>query len=164
MRRLVVTLVALCLAIAAGTLFMAVAGLAAAATRDIAIDLGLTQLMLLLAGMAQGDGPDAVWSVVALAFWLTTVAVLVLPAVVTAVGGELFGTGSFVFYSGGSALIATAIAWLGHAGQSSPRGGSGEPKLLLLVFLTGAVSGLVYWALAGRHAARLDRPLPPAMR
>lgn len=159
MRRLVVTLVALCLAIAAGTLFMAIAGLAVPATRDLAIDLSLTQLLLTLAGMSQGDSPDLIWSVVALTFWFTTLAILVLPAVVTAISGEIFGTGSVVFYSGGSAAVATAIAWLGRT--AGARAGPGEPKLLLLVFLTGAVSGLVYWLLAGRHAGRLDEPLPP---
>lgn len=148
MRRLFLSLVAFLVAITAGTLFLAVAGLAVPETRDLAVDLSLGPLVVSVMGMVHGDSPDRVWSVVALTFWILAVAILVLPLAVTAVVGGFARLGSFAFYGGATGLLATAVAFLGHPAGERP--GASETNVMLLVFLTGAVTGLVYWALAGR--------------
>jgi hypothetical protein len=150
MRRLFILLVGLVLAITAGTLFMAVAGLVVPATRELAADISLGPLLLSLMGMAHGDSPDRVWSMVALTFWVLAVAILVVPTLVTAVVGEFGRWRSFAYYGAVTGALATAIAFLGHPAGERPDGA--EIKVMLLVFLTGAVSGLVYWAVAGRSA------------
>jgi hypothetical protein len=159
MRRLFISLIALVLAIAAGALFLAVAGLAVPDTRELAADISIGRLLLSLAGIANGAPPDQVWSVVAIAFWALAASLLVLPPLVTAIVGEIGGTRSFVFYGGLSGLLAAAIAWLGHPAATPPD--PADSKVLLLVFLTGAVAGLVYWALAGRTAGHPAGPGDP---
>ncbi|MFO1150772.1 MAG: hypothetical protein U1E62_20545 [Alsobacter sp.] len=150
MRRLFVVVVALVLAIAAGAIFLAVAGLAVPETRELAADISLGQVLLTMAGIAHGAPPDQVWSVVALTFWILALFVLVLPPVLAGLVGEVAGARSFVFYGGLSGALAAGIAWLGHPAATPPD--AADTKVLLLVFLTGAVAGLVYWALAGRTA------------
>jgi hypothetical protein len=86
------------------------------------------------------------------AFMALASAVILLPPVIVAAVGEVGRTGSYVWYGGGAGVLTAAIAWLGH-----PRGTAGPDDgtaVLLLLFLTGVVSGLVYWAVAGRGAAR----------
>lgn len=147
-------MIALPLAIAAGALFLAVAGLAVPATRELAADVSIGRLLLTVAGIADGAPPDQVWSVVALAFWALAASILVLPPLVTAVVGAMAGSRSFAFYGGLAGVLAAGIAWLGHPATTAPD--TADSKVLLLVFLTGAVSGLVYWAIAGRAAGRSD--------
>lgn len=158
MRQVFLALVGLVLAITAGALFMAVAGLVVPATRELAADISLGPILLSLMGMANGDSPDRVWSVVALTFWILAVAILVVPPVVTAVAGAFGGWRSSTFYGAATGLVAAAIAFLGHPAGERPDGA--ETKVLLLVFLTGAVSGLVYWAVAGRSAGRTPTDAP----
>jgi hypothetical protein len=150
MRRLFIVVVALVLAIAAGAIFLGVAGLAVPATRELAADISLGQVLLTMVGIANGAPPDQVWGVVALTFWVLALFVLVLPPVLAGLVGEIAGARSFVFYGGLSGALAAGIAWLGHPAATPPD--AADTKVLLLVFLTGAVAGLVYWALAGRSA------------
>lgn len=147
-------MIALPLAIAAGALFLAVAGLAVPATRELAADVSLGRLLLTIAGIADGAPPDQVWSVVAQAFWALAASILVLPPLATAVVGAMAGSRSFAFYGGLAGVLAASIAWLGHPATTPPD--TADSKVLLLVFLTGAVSGLVYWVIAGRAADRSD--------
>ena len=148
MRRLFVIVIALVLAIAAGALFLAVGGLVVPAAREFAADLGVGPLLYTVLGIAHGDAPDRVWAVVATTFWILATAILVLPPLLTAVIGQAAGLRSFVWYGGVSGLLAAGIAWMGHPAGVRPD--ETETKLFLLLFLTGAVAGLVYWALAGR--------------
>jgi drug/metabolite transporter superfamily protein YnfA len=156
LRRFFAVIAALVLAVAAGALFLAFGGLAVPATREFAADIGFSQILLTLLGMANGDAPDRVWGVVATTFWLLASAILVIPPVVAAMVGEAAGLRSFAWYGGASGLLAAGIAWLGHPAGVRPD--AAETKLLLLLFVTGAVAGLVYWAIAGRTAGSDIRP------
>ena len=148
MRRFFSVIAALILAIAAGALFLAVGGLAVPAAREFAADLGIGPIVLTILGMAHGDSPDRVWEVVATTFWILATAILVLPPVLAAVIGQAAGLRSFVWYGGVSGALAAGIAWMGH--PTGVRPDEAETKLFLLLFLAGAVAGLVYWAFAGR--------------
>ncbi|MHB2165506.1 hypothetical protein [Alsobacter sp. R-9] len=152
MRRILVVIVGLILAWSAGTLFLSIGGLMVPATRELAADLTLGSILTALASMAASDSPDRVWMAVAVAFWTLTAALLLLPPFIAAVVGEVAGARSFVWYAGLSGLLTAATAWIGHTRGVGPD--PTETKLLALLFLTGAVSGLVYWMVAGRGAGR----------
>lgn len=152
MRRALLVIAGLVLAWAAGTVFLAIGGLAVPATRELAADLTIGSVLAALAALASTDSPDRVWLAVAVAFWTLTAALLILPPLVSALVGELAGARSFVWYAGASGALTAAIAWIGHAGGHGPN--LAETKLLMLLFLTGAVAGLVYWMVAGRSGGR----------
>jgi hypothetical protein len=152
MRRLFVCILAFVVAIAAGMLFLAIAGLVVPETRELATDMSLGPFLLSVVGMAHGDSPDRVWSIVALTFWILALAVLVVPPAVTAIVGEFGGFRSVSYYGAATGLLAAAIAFLGHPAGERPD--TSEGKVMLLIFLTGAVTGIIYWALAGRGAGR----------
>jgi hypothetical protein len=150
MRRLMVIVVGLAFAVTAGFLFLFVAGMMVPEARDLAFDLTRLSIFVTAASMAQSGAPDQVMGQFAFGLWLLTTAILVGPPVVAAIVGELGGWRSFAWYGGASGLIAAAIAFLGHSSARLPN--AAENKIMLLLFVTGAVSGLVYWAIAGRSA------------
>lgn len=156
MRRMFVVVVGLAVAMAAGLVFLAVGGLIVPATRELAADVSLGGILALFSALAGSDAPDRVWSAVALAFWTLAAALIVLPPLVAAIVGEVAGMRSFVWYGGSAGVLTAAIAWLGHTASHGPD--PTETKLLLLLFLTGAVAGLVYWAIAGRGAGEVTEP------
>jgi hypothetical protein len=150
MRRFVLVLVGLAFAIAAGFLFLLVGGLAVPETRELAADLTLFSLFLTAVDVAQSGAPDQAMGAVAVGLWLLTTAILVAPPLVAAVIGELAGWRSFVWYGASAGVLAAALAFLGH--PLGARINPAETRVMLLLFLTGALSGLVYWAIAGRTA------------
>ncbi len=151
MRRLVLVVVGLAFAVTAGFLFLLIGGLAVPETRELAADLTLFSLFTAAAGVAQSGAPDQAMSAVAVGLWFLTTAVLVAPPFVAAVIGELAGWRSFVWYGASAGVLAAARAFLGH--PLGARLDPAETRVMLLLFLTGAVSGLVYWAIAGRSAS-----------
>src|SRR5689334_18272102 len=114
MRRLFLGLIGLTLAIPAGAVFLAVAGMLAPETRDLAGDLTVASAIALLSSALNGEGPDLAFAMAAGGFWALTTAVLCLPPILTAAVGAAAGVGSYVWYAGGSGVLAVAIAWLGH--------------------------------------------------
>ncbi|GGH30053.1 hypothetical protein GCM10007036_40400 [Alsobacter metallidurans] len=156
MRRLVLGLFGLVLAIPAGALFLVIGGLAVPETRELAADLTLTSVFALFAALLNAEGPDTVWAVAAGAFWALTTALLVLPPVLTALIGAAAGLSSYVWYAGGAGLLTIAIAWFGRASGATLD--SADVKLLSLLFLTGAAAGFVYWAVAGREMGPVSDP------
>jgi hypothetical protein len=152
MRRLLVMILGLAIAIAAGFVFLLAAGMTLPETRDLAFDLTRLSIFVTAAGMAQSGAPDQVAGQFAFALWLLTTAILVAPPALAALMGELAGWRSFAWYGGASGLLAAAIAFLGHPGTRATS--AAENKIMLLLFVTGAISGLVYWAIAGRSTGR----------
>jgi len=77
-------------------------------------------------------------------------AILVLPVVLVAVGTELFRLRSGLIQSGLTGLLAALLplAMLGMARTPSAR----ELQVVAALFLVGAVTGFVYWVIAGRGA------------
>lgn len=150
MRRFVLVLVGLAFAVTAGFLFLLIGGLAVPETRELAADLTLFSLFVTAADVARSGAPDQAMGAVAVGLWLLTTAVLVAPPLVAAVIGELAGWRSFVWYGASAGVFAVALAFLGH--PLGARFDPAESRVMVLLFLTGAVSGLVYWVIAGRSA------------
>ena len=158
MRRLFLGVLGLVLAIPAGALFLIIGGLAVPEVRELASDLTLAGVFAFFDAVLTGPGPDTVGAVAAGAFWALATALLVLPPIMMAIIGAAAGLRSYVWYAGGGGLLAVAIAWLGRApGEVLD---PSDTKLLSLLFLTGAVSGFVYWAVAGREMGSVSGPAP----
>ena len=158
MRRLLLAIVGLILAIPAGAVFLAVGGLAVPETRELAADLTLNGVFAMASALLNAQGPDTVWAVAAGAFWALTTALLVLPPILVAAIGGAAGLSSYVWYAGGGGLLTIAIAWLGRTSGAGLD--QSNVKLLSLLFLTGAVSGFVYWAVAGREMGPVSATAP----
>ncbi|MBV9751136.1 MAG: hypothetical protein JO188_01315, partial [Hyphomicrobiales bacterium] len=96
--------------------------------------------------------------------WGATLAVVVAPVLLTAMIGEAARLRSFIWYVAAPAVLTALTPWLARgaraAGSSAIRDAAtrsaqtqaDEARLALLLFLSGAVSGFIYWAIAGRDA------------
>ncbi|MBB4019161.1 hypothetical protein GGR16_004208 [Chelatococcus caeni] len=155
--RLAVVAFALGAAITAGFIFMVIAGLGEPAMHELIAGLGFAGFFALFDAIMSEGAPDAAALAIGAALWTMALMVLVLPPVVAAVVGEIGGWRSFVWYGGASGAISAAVPWAAGAG----RAGEGELRITLLLFLTGTLSGLVYWLIAGRTAG-VERGEPPA--
>ncbi|GJE08532.1 MULTISPECIES: hypothetical protein [Methylobacterium] len=126
--------------------WLARAGLAGLdALSDLSAGLPPESLALLAAGLAQA-----------------LFALLVVPPVAVALIGEVAGLRALAWYGAATGLLTAAIPWLV---RGAPRAGgeaarlAAEGRLTALLFVAGAVAGLVYWVVAGRGAgASADRP------
>jgi hypothetical protein len=61
-----------------------------------------------------------------------------------------------LWYAGGAGAVTALLPWLGRArvGRFAEAALQAEGRITALLFLTGATTGLVYWAIAGRSAGR----------
>jgi hypothetical protein len=83
----------------------------------------------------------------------------VAPPALVGLIGEVAGLRRLAWYAGGTAALTAAIPWLmrGAARIASPA----EIHVSLVLALTGAVAGLVYWMVAGQSAGKSQRAEPP---
>jgi hypothetical protein len=84
-----------------------------------------------------------------------------MPVVFIGLIGEIAQSRSFIWYIGGTGLCTALIPWLIRGFRHMDRATSvnqAELHFAMLFFLTGAMSGLTYWAIAGRGVCQ-DRPL-----
>ncbi|WP_414472699.1 hypothetical protein [Microvirga sp. M2] len=84
---------------------------------------------------------------------------LVLPPLVIAVIGEALKIRSLVWYAVATGVFTASVPWIlrGAARVANPA----ELHVSAILGLTGAVAGLVYWAIAGRDAGGRGAPPPP---
>ncbi|NIX75362.1 hypothetical protein [Microvirga terricola] len=77
---------------------------------------------------------------------------LVFPALLVAVIGEAVRARSLIWYGGATGVLTAAVPWIlrGSAHVAAP----GELHVSAVLGLTGAVTGLVYWLVAGRDTGR----------
>lgn len=108
-----------------------------AALSDFGGGLSPETILLLFAGLAQA------------AF-----ALLVVPPVLVAAIGETLRVRALAWYGGGCGLLTALLPWLVR-GAVRPRADqiAAEGRVTALLFVAGAVAGLVYWFVAGRHGA-----------
>lgn len=145
---------ALVLAIPAGTLALAAGVFLDPSFREAFGRLGLVGLLAGLSDLAAGVPPEvAVMAAVGLAQALGLL--LILPPALTALVGEPLGLRSPVWYGGASGGLTALLPWLARGGAAPPSGSQAavaEMRLAGILLLAGAVSGLVYWLIAGRTA------------
>jgi hypothetical protein len=166
--RLILIPTGLVLGAAAALVFLPVAALFDPVTREAGAAIGSFGIMAALAnatGAAEGE-------VAAFGAAIATglAAICVVPLVLTALIGEVARVRSLVWYAGATGLISAAMPYILRAGlRTKSLAGDdanlAEQRFLLLFFLTGALAGFIYWAVAGRGGLREPMPrqrdLPP---
>lgn len=151
--RLLLAAFALVMAIPAGTLALAAGVFLDPSFREAFGRLGLVGLMAGLTDLADGLPPEvAVMAALGLAQALGLL--LILPPTLAALIGETLGLRSPVWYGGASGGLTALLPWLARGGAAPPSGSeaAAEARLTAILLLAGAVSGLVYWLIAGRSA------------
>lgn len=167
--RLFLLVLGLVVAIPFGTVALAIGVALEPAARELAGTLGFATLWSILADLAAGEVPDERAVALFTAFSTAVFALLVAPPALVAVIGEVLGWRAFLWYAVATGAVTAALPWAGRA-----RGGlagfsdaalAAEGRLTLVLFLAGAVTGTVYWLIAGRGAGR-PRPsaAPGALR
>src|SRR5260370_24370477 len=160
LRRLFLVPTGLTLAIAAGFIFLLIAGLAEPAGRKVLEGVGWIFLLAVRADAMQGDPPGSFLVLATKIIWGATLAIVVVPVLLTALIGEVARLRSFIWYVVAPAVLTAAIPWLARgaraAGSAAIRDAAtrraetqaDEARLALLLFLAGALSGVISLARA----------------
>jgi hypothetical protein len=158
--RAIAVLFGLAVALGAAVVFLPFAALFDPATREAAglVLSAFGALAMHNAGLSPAAGSEAMTGLAAL-IWSVALVICVLPLVVTALIGEALRLRSVIWYAGVTGFCAAAAPWLVRAVRHMERTTSASPhemRLALLFFLTGVVSGFVYWLISGRRAGLAD--------
>lgn len=167
LRRFFVVVFGIACAMAAAFVFLPLMGLSDPALKAAGIGLivfnAFSVLFSAMAGVA-GASFSLAWLVI----WWVALAVLGAPIIITALIGETMRLRSLVYYMALPAVLAALMPFiLDWTGDVETAAGIymarlPENRLILLLFLTGAVAGFVYWLAAGRRAGLTEAPGAPA--
>lgn len=161
--RLFLLVLGLAVAIPFGTVALAIGVALEPAAREIAGTLGFATLWSIFSDLAAGEPPDERAVALFTAFSTAVFALLVAPPALVAVIGEVLGWRAFLWYSVATGAATAALPWAGRArgglSRFSDTALAAEGRLTLILFVTGAVTGVVYWLVAGRGAGGA-RPVP----
>lgn len=152
---------ALLAALAASGLFFLVAALADPVVGSLAGHTLFVGFWRLMDAVTASERPDQVIEGALAGVGRLTGALFVVPPLLVALVGEVAGWRRLLWYAGATALLAGAMPWLlrGSARAASPD----EIRVGIVLALTGAAAGFVYWLIAGRGAGaaqRLSGPMP----
>ena len=159
LRRMVVMSFGFIVAASVGALFLPLAALFDPVVREVGLDALASGFFAAFDDeMRQGD-PAVGVAALGFVFWSILIAVCALPLAVSALIGEIAGVRSWIWYVAASGFLAAASPWIARATHGLARGRHASPlelRIAALFFLTGAVTGWVYWLIArrGRGAAR----------
>ena len=162
MRRIVIVLCGFAVAVGVGSVFLVVAALFDPATRDAGFAATINGLFLIIDAALDNDAPEEAVFALAAAARAVVIAVCVAPLAVVASIGEAAGARALVWYSGACGLFAAAAPWIARAARGLDVTKSTTPaeaRFVLLFFLTGVVTGAIYWLIA---APAKRPPLPDA--
>ena len=85
---------------------------------------------------------------------LIAAAVIFAPLVAVALIGEIARTRTLLWYAGATGLLSGAAPWIARATRKMATAMTASPaetRIALILFLTGATAGLIYWFIAGRN-------------
>jgi hypothetical protein len=156
--RLLLLTVGLGLAIPFGFLALLVGVTLDPAARDLLGALGLASVEAIVSDLADGVPADAEAFSFVVELWAGLTTLLVAPPAFAALVGEVAGWRSFAWYGGAAGALAAALPWLSRSRMTEPALPA-EGRITALLFLAGAVSGLVYWLVAGHSAGRAASPV-----
>ena len=154
--RLLLTFVGLACASAAAPIFLPIAIIFDPLVQQIASHVPADHWFDILSGLVNDEDPEETIGTLFQLVWTVGMLVCVAPVTITALIGGVSGARSQLFYAGLSGLLAAAMPWVLRASRFAERGiqaSSAETHLTAMLFLTGAVAGLVYWLIAARSAA-----------
>ncbi len=112
----------------------------------------LNTLALSLAMAGASTGPVMMAALHGL--WLAVLALCFAPVTIAALVGEAAGRRSLVLVAGLSGVLASAMPTFARVsgGLEAASGGPLAQRLTIILFLTGAGAGFVYWLVADRAA------------
>ncbi|MEJ0096613.1 MAG: hypothetical protein WDN46_25370 [Methylocella sp.] len=148
LRRAIVGLFGLVIAIATGLIVLPVAALLDPTTRQI----GAAFAEAAVHTLAWSDSAQATASTLAQFLWTAIMAVCVVPVVIAVLIGEIARVRSFLWYAGATGALAASAPWLARAVFHTQNAVSASPEELrfaFVFFVTGAASGFVFWLIAG---------------
>jgi hypothetical protein len=155
LRRLVVMLFGVVVAIGAALLVLPVAALVDPVTRNAGFAVAEFVAVSLMSAEPEGFLKAGEWM---LYFgWAAIMAICVMPLVFSVLLGEIAKVRSFLWYAGATGLIAASAPWVFRAAFHLSKATSASPEELrfaVVFFITGSVSGAVYWLIAGEPGLR----------
>lgn len=155
LRRALVVLAGLACGMAAAFVFLPIAAMADPAMREVGAIVALLAFLGVLIG-AFHDMVTQGFAILAFLLYMMAIIVAAAPLTIAALIGEAARLRSLVWYGGASGALAAVLPFAIRFDEVVPaREGAHVPatRLALVFFLTGAVAGLVYWAVAGRGRA-----------
>jgi hypothetical protein len=151
--RFLLLAIGLGLAIPFGFLALLVGVMLDPAARDLLGTLSLASVEAIVADLAEGGLADAESLSLFVELWAGLTTLVVAPPTFAALVGEVAGWRSFAWYGGAAGALAAALPWLARS-RMAEAALPAEGRITGLLFLAGAVSGLVYWLVAGHSAGR----------
>ena len=155
LRRSAGMIFAIGVAIGAGLMFLPVAALVDPVTRKS----GFALILFAAAAVADAGFADSLHgsSLAKLTdvVWMAAAAVCAVPVVAVALLGEAAKARAFLWYAGATGFAAASSPWVLRAAFHLPETtehDSAELHFALVFFLSGLISGSIYWLLAGRDA------------
>lgn len=160
LRRLIVMAFGFVIAAGVGAVFLVVSALFDPLTREVGLTSVVAGLFAIVGeALDQGD-PEGAFAAFGFVVWAVIVATCAAPLAVAALLGEAAGARSLIWYSGVSGLLAGASPWIARAAKGLERAqhvNEAESRLALLFFLTGALTGAIYWLIAAPPERRPAR-------
>jgi len=153
LRRAVVMAFGFIVAAGCGAMFLPVAALVDPATRDAGAVAAMAGFFAFFNEAMDGGAPGATLAALGFALYAIVIAVCVAPLAAAALIGELAHVRSLAWYSGASGFLAAASPWIARAARGldpARRANPLEARIALLFFLAGALTGAIYWLIAGR--------------
>jgi hypothetical protein len=157
LRRIFVMSFGFVLAASCGALFLPIAALSDPTVREVGFEAVVGGVFAMLDETARQGDPTAGFQALGLVFWAILIAVCVAPLAFGALVGEIAGARSWSWYLGASGLLAAASPWIARGARAQASGrppSQTELRVLGLFFLTGALTGFVYWLIAVRGDRR----------
>jgi len=167
MRRIVVMAFGFVLAVGVGAIFLIVSALFDSATREAGFDAAMSGIFALIEEDASAGGLENPLATFGFFVWAIIIATCAAPLAVAALIGEIAGARSLLWYSGVSATLAGASPWIARAAKGLERAREASPleiRIALLFFLTGALTGAIYWLIAAPPPARQSRDAKSSLR
>jgi hypothetical protein len=161
LRRILVMVFGFVLAASCGALFLPIAALSDATVREAGFEAVIGGLFVMLDTARDGD-PAAGFEAIGYVFWAILVAVCVAPLALTALVGEIAGARGWSWYVGATGFLAAASPWIARGARARATDhppSQTEMRVLGLFFLTGALTGFLYWLVAVRGEARAESRL-----
>ncbi len=140
-------------AASAGALFLPFAALFDPVVREVGLDAAASGFFSALDEAMRDGDPSTSVAALGLVFWSILIAVCALPLAVSALIGEIAGARGWIWYVGASGFLAAASPWIARATRGLTRAHHASPlelRIAALFFLTGALTGWIYWLIAGR--------------
>jgi len=158
LRRIIGVLFAIGVAVGAGVLFMPLVAFVDPVTRSSGFALmQLAVAATVDAEIVRGLNSHSFTELTSF-MWTAVMSICVAPLVAVALIGEAAKVRAIAWYAGATGATAACAPWLIRAALRLPRAGdynSVELRFALIFFITGLISGSIYWFLAGRNAGGL---------